>query len=620
VARALLQRGLGVLALVALSACPAFELPTTTSAVVNACTSNAACTARFGAGAVCEGGVCASPGSGAPIVFVVQIATTDPYGGGFTFGFSPKDAPQRPIGCDVEKNYECTIMPLLATAKGLLTVTPRVGKTVSPPRGLLPNIPDPDSSDVSLPAQLRFEPLWVDPSSDPKDPRLLSASTLGLPLPSVGSYLEQTTIPPAPTNGTEVGFGVGFHALVPLSDAIDNRALVRVEVQPITPYEDYPPVVQSLRIGGGPLSYRIDTLSQGGATVMSSTTVKIVAAEAPPRDYRAYLVRASDGVRVSSVAVLAAVPSQDVVLRHVLPGLQGTELVLEPPDGSEGLITQRIAEAGGFAPGIFPAMAPPVTISGKVILQGDLGKPVDADLVFDSKDLVDKNGQSPVASYRRRVRTRLDAGHTGEYTVKLLTGRYDVWAIPQTGSLSALTLKRDFVVSAPQVGAGISIDLRKHLRGRVMLADGTPVADAVVQASATPETYAADPRPVLPRDANATTDASGKFDLVVDPAATYDLTVRTAPGTRLPWVVDTKVLVNDDVDLTSPIVVPAPTVRRGILLDGVGNSMVRTLIRVYAFPDKSTAAPGEVRPARLVAETYTDGVGRYELFLGPLPK
>ncbi len=610
-------RGALVAAALGLAACPAFDLPPSSTGITNACTANAQCASRFGAGAVCDGVACvaAAKPTVAPI-YVVHVASTDIYAGGYTFAFTPKESGFRPKACGVNKVYECNAMPLLASAEGILSVTAGVGKTIVPPKGLLPNLPDPDNgSDVSLPVELRFEPLWIDPASSVSDPRVLPARSLGLPLPTVHSTFKQNPSPPAPTNGTELGFGIGFFANVPLSDSSDGRALVRIEVDPVPPYEGFPPLVQQARIGGGPINNRIATLSTPQALLMHSETVKIVAAETPPRDYRAYIVRASDGVRVSSVSVLAAVPSQDVVLYHVLSNLTGTELVLEPPDGSEGLVTQRIAEQGGFAPGLFPAMAPPVTISGKVILQGDLGNPVEAELVFDSKELVDKNGQSPVATYRRRVRTT----SSGDYSVNLLAGRYDVWAIPKSGSLSALTLKSNFVVSAPQVGAGISVDLLKHVRGRVVLPDGTPVNDAVVQASATPEAYANDDRPVLPRDASATTDASGKFDLLVDGGGTYDLTVRPGPTTRLPWVVTTKRLVATDVDLATDLVVPVPTVRRGFLVDAPGNAMVRTLIRVYAFPDKATVQPGEIRPARLVGETYTDSAGRYELFLGPAP-
>ncbi len=603
---------------VALVACAALEFPPSTSGTANVCSSNQACVTRYGAGAVCDRGACVTAVAATKPVFVVMAATTETFAAGVTFAFTAKDAPVRPEGCNVDKTLECNVMPQVVAAKGFVDVSVGLMKKISPPSGLLPNTADPSFTPASLPVKLLFHPLWVDPASpDPNNPRTLDANVLGLPLPTRESLTDEIFSPPAPTNGTEPGFGVGFRANVPLGDSADGRGLYEVEVDPISPYDNYPPIVQGIRVGGGPINFHLVTLPFPGSMIVNSVDLKIVAAGPPPRDYRCYIARA-DGVRVSSIKVLDAVQSQDVVLYTPLSDRKGTKLVLEPPDGSEGLPTQRIDDTNGaFAPGIFPAMDPPVPISGRVSLQGDVGAPVDAVLVFDSDELLDKDGKSPVASYRRSVRTRLEPGRVGEYSVNLLAGRYTVYAIPTSGSLAALTVKKNFVVSAPQVGAGIALALRWHLRGRVVLADGSPAVSTEVFASATPEAYPDRP-PALPRDSKATTDEKGKFDLLVD-EGTYDLTVRPNPSTRFPYVVSTRHPVTGDVDLATDLVVPVPSVRHGILLDGAGNSVVRTLIRAYAFPDKGPGPNPPTRPARLVGEAFTDGVGRYELFLASPP-
>lgn len=607
---------------VALVACAALEFPPATNGTANVCSSTQACVARYGAGAVCDRGACITLTATTKPVYVVMASTTETFAAGITFAFTAKDAPVRPEGCNADKTLECDVMPQVVAAKGFVDVSPGLMKTISPPKGLLPNTVDPFFSPASLPVTLRFHPLWIDPASpDPANPRALDANSLGLPLPTRTSLFDDTLLsPPAPTNASEAGFGVGFRASVPLGDSPDGRGLYEVEVNPISPYDNYPPIVQGIRVGGGPINYHLVTLATPGSIVVNSVSLKILAAGPPPRDYRLYITR-SDGVRVSSIKVLDAMPSQDVVVYTLLNDLKGTKLVLEPPDGSEGLPTQRIDDTNGaLAPGIFPAMDPPVTISGRVSLQGDVGAPVDAVLIFDSDELLDKDGKSPVASYRRSVRTRLEAGRVGEYSVNLLAGRYTVYAVPTSGSLAALTVKKNFVVSAPQVGAGIALSLRWHLRGRVVLADGSPAVSTEVFASATPEAYPTQP-PALPRDTRATTDDKGKFDLLVD-EGTYDLTVRPGSSTRFPYVVSTGHLVTGDVDLATDLVVPVPSVRHGILLDAAGNSVVRTLIRAYAFPDKASGpnpAPSAARPARLVGEAYTDGVGRYELFLAAPP-
>ncbi|CAN5327864.1 hypothetical protein BH09MYX1_BH09MYX1_49290 [soil metagenome] len=620
-----------LLAVLGLVACPPLELSHSAKGISNGCTSTSACVARFGAGVVCDGGACVSAAAYAP-VFVVSVPSTErgssdprvPSAAGFTFAFTPtRTAGPRPEGCNSDKTADCIQIPAIASVKGSVDVSLGLMKTLSPPRGLTPTVAPADAPPfVSLPAQLRFHPLWVDPATgDINKP--LDASVLGLPLPYVVSGFLEVPTPPRPTNGLDLGFGIGFTANVPISDSPDGRAAYEVEVDPVSPYEIYPPVLQSIRIGGSgtPITYRLDTLASAGAIVVNAKPLKIVAAGAPPRDYRAYLARA-DGVRVSGVKVLDAVTSQDIVLYTTLSDndLKGCDLVLEPPAGSEGLITQRIQGTGGiYAPGTFPSMPPPVAISGRVTLQGDLGSPVGAEIDFRTESLVDVDGKSPVAVYHRRVRTRLDEGHTGEYTVNLPPGRYDIQTMPLSGSLSALSTKSNFDVSVPQVGAGISVGLKWHLRGRVVLADATPAPSTEIVATATPEKYAVNnPPPILPREARATTDAAGKFDLLVDDG-TYDLTIKPNAQTRLPFVISTQHQVTSDVDLVDALVVPVPSVKRGVLLDYLGNTMVRVLIRAYAFPEKGSSPSPTPRPARLVGETYTDSLGRYELFLARPP-
>ena len=272
-----------------------------------------------------------------------------------------------------------------------------------------------------------------------------------------------------------------------------------------------------------------------------------------------------------------------------------------------------------------------VEVSGVVTAKADPGRPVAADLIFDAADfgvlLADLTHDAPL-SYRTRVTTRTEADHVGEYTVRLPPGQYRVHAIPKDAPDLALTVRDALVGTAPvQLGNGIPLETRRHLRGHAELPDRRPLVNAAVVVSSTRDPYLKTPPdpplplpPALAREVTAFTDAAGNFDVLVDPGV-LDVSVRPADGSRFPWVVTTSVTVAAaDLTLAQTVLIPVPTAQRSRVVDPLGNAIPRALIRAYAFPNPVNGTPTPPsRSARLVGQTYADATGRYELYLAGAP-
>ena len=612
--------------LVACIACGTIELPPGETAPVNACPGGSTTCADVYPSKVkpvCEEGTCIVKSIFVPIL-AVSIPGTNVFGPGRTVLLPTMPKPL--ANCLID----CVPVPPLGTFDGYVDVDSILGSELAPPNGLRPNVPL--AGFTSLPVTARFHPLYLDPASQQR----YDAVTFGLPAPDVVSVQTRPVfIQPAPTNGTDPnGNGVGFQARVPAGLQTDGLGLYDLEILPDPPYQQFPPILIPFGvIGDGARGFHLT--DNPDATHSFAFTVEPEVGAPSLAGWLIYLVDAYER-RVSSLVRLQGIQGEKVTLVTAFSSatLAGLTLVVEPPEGAQALATFREGDVAGDIPRKvkYPALPQTVQVSGVVTAKADPGRPVAADLVFDAPDfgvlLADLTRDAPL-SYRTRVSTRTDADHVGEYTVRLPPGQYRVYAIPKDAPDLALTLRDALVGTAPvQLGNGIPLEDRRHLRGRVVLPDGRPLVDASVVVSSTNDPYLKTPPtpplplpPVQARDVVSVTDASGSFDVLVDPGV-MDISVRPAEGSRFPWVVTTALTVAAaDVTLAQTIVIPVPTAQKSTVVDPLGNPIPGALIRAYAFPNppvSGTPAPPS-RAARLVGRTVTDAKGHYELYLAGAP-
>jgi hypothetical protein len=311
---------------------------------------------------------------------------------------------------------------------------------------------------------------------------------------------------------------------------------------------------------------------------------------------------------------------------------QELQVVIEPPAGSQGIPYKAdpVVSSTLSAGEVFPAMPPPVTVSGALV--GPDGTPVVGSLVIDSTSgagggIVTTNPSDPSQPFMH-YSTSAQTDAAGNYSVVLPPGTYDVFIAPAPGSnLSATTLTLQVAPalgSGPPVAAGKNLVLSQPgtMTGRAIVADGRLLVGATVQAlpaaSLAPTT---DPRR-WPRPATTTTDATGAFSLALDALdyGAYDVVVQPANGTGLPWVTlsDQKVVAGESTSLLfgAPITVPAPMVQDLLLHDPSDNPIVRAVVRAYASTATAkNPTAGAPAPMIEIGSWLTDTSGHVTMLL-----
>ena len=200
--------------------------------------------------------------------------------------------------------------------------------------------------------------------------------------------------------------------------------------------------------------------------------------------------------------------------------------------------------------------------------------------------------------------------------MRLPRGEYDVVVSPRDPAFA----KRAFqlivdVDNDPQDGKNLPVDRKHVLRGIALVSDGRPLASAEVEASPATSLSTGNsgnaPLSHAPRRATTITDTAGNFTLNLDPG-TYDITVRPAAGSRLPWVVSPSRVVGTVDARLDPIEVPAPIPAGLLLVDPSTNPIVGAVVRAFALPTGGTAFVE-------IGRAMTDAAGRYEMPLAGAP-
>jgi hypothetical protein len=650
-------------------ACGVITLPPVPMAPTNTCADNAACDKSFpdaGVSPQCSGGACVGSTAFRPVlvVSVPEGARSPIIGiGGSTFGlpeaYEAAHVPFVPSKCQ-SVSVECDFLPPLASVvNGNLLVSKGFGIALWPPGGLRPNQSDPTPptppSPTSLPIHVAFHPMWVDPASG--SPVL--ASKLGLPLGDVSATIARSSFLLGPTASPDPVPGYTFSALLPQPlDPADPSGSYLVEIVPDDPFDVFPPYLRQISVAPGqaglaqaqldlqltkfdptytvpPLNppivqhdYEIDELT--GAPDMSGWTVQVVDA---------------DGHRISGIVTLPAGPTKTISVFDATgaTGQSGQTLFVDPPPGTDypRLVAATLGTSNiPYGPWPYPALPDEVTVSGFVLRADDQTTRASAHVIFYADGQVptvfQADGTPPVSPllYEKEVKTT----DQGQYAATLRPGTLRAYVIPDADDL-ALTVDDGQLVSPGnpvQPGRALFVNPRSHVRGRVVLPDGTPVyaADVVIDASAD------DPFPpnvvdplARPREARGRTDADGRFDVLSDPGL-VDISIRPQDGTRLPWVVLTSRTVLPSIPgdggppggltLAKEVVVPLPTpftqaASSGVVTDAVGNALPNAVVRAYAFPPPAQVDGGTppTRGARLIGATVSDSSGVFRLFLAP---
>ncbi|HVU53392.1 MAG TPA: carboxypeptidase-like regulatory domain-containing protein [Polyangia bacterium] len=213
---------------------------------------------------------------------------------------------------------------------------------------------------------------------------------------------------------------------------------------------------------------------------------------------------------------------------------------------------------------------------------------------------------------------------TGQASLSLLPGStdalrlYDVAVVPPAGSVYATRCLEMFGLAAGGLQPAVTLDRRPVFTGSVVGADGTPVADATIQATRTaPEQATACDEYASPPVVTGTTMDDGSFQLLLD-AGTYTLDFDPPAGAPYPRLTETGVAVSTSSG-PHAVQLPPGAVLEGTLRDGAGAPLPQAGLRFYqprpACPEP-TACAGTA--AVLEAQARADGNGHYRVVI-PTP-
>jgi hypothetical protein len=297
----------------------------------------------------------------------------------------------------------------------------------------------------------------------------------------------------------------------------------------------------------------------------------------------------------------------------------GTAIVLAPPTGSVeptyvGSITNSL-----LLPLRYPTLPAPVLVQGAV--QGTYGEALSADLVFEAVGITNVvNGlpQLDKTSFRLTRWVSVDAtpdGGPAQYSVVLPPGEYRFDVRPRDRSHALLVRDLEVPVQFDTLRVDVSLGSPTTAAGSVAIADGRPLAAAVVEAR---PTQCAQPAVLgqtassawcLPRPAQTTTNADGGFSLDLDPGQ-YQMRTEPAGGSRLPWgAPETLDVTSLSASDAGTLVVPAPLSLGMALVDPTHRPVANAVVRAYrTFPSG---------PAVELGTALTDAAGRYELYVAP---
>jgi hypothetical protein len=275
----------------------------------------------------------------------------------------------------------------------------------------------------------------------------------------------------------------------------------------------------------------------------------------------------------------------------------------------------------------YPSLPTPVTVTGQI--RTPAGASVPADLYFTATDITDRSGQRypPNFEFATNVSTTTD-GRTGvsAYSALVPQGDYQIAVRPKDAS-NAVTVTMRAIGGQGNVMTGQDFDVAPlvAVSGNAIVADGRPLAEAIVEVLPTACAASADltdsanaSDSCLPRPAQTVTESDGSFALAVDPGR-YLLRVRPRDGSRLPWNVQ-PIVVGATPLLVGEVLIPAPVSVGMQLTDQargvnspINNPVRNAVVRVFTDPSQGG-------PAIELGRAITGIDGSYEMYLAlPIP-
>jgi hypothetical protein len=480
---------------------------------------------------------------------------------------------------------------------------------------------------TALPVQATYRPLLRVGAS------MVDAIDLGLPLDPVPALNVTTGFYPGPQGGPAIQF-----------ESYMQPGCYERTLQPYPPLsEAFPPEVKpwSQPTGMNPvtdfdLTKEETNLPMG--RIVTIPTFEIGRAEGLD-GWTAYLRNTATKRVFSNVAPLRGSLASNVILatNHLaMPGdaLDGLELVIAPPAGAP-LPTEVFAPQGpATSKGLdeiltYQSLPLPVVVSGRITTPG--GSPVPATVIFTATDIFKPTGEPfpPNFEFVSRVTTTVDERtRDSMYSVVLPQGDYAIAVHPADGS-SAITVSTRTVggPGGAEASVDLAVDTLVPVSGKVLVADGRPLRDAVVEVvpTACPSNNAEPPDAAttqsvavvagsdacMPRASQTLTSSEGLFKLALDPGG-YLLRVRPVEGSHLPWVSQPLVVsVTTGPIPPQNMTIPAPVRVKMTLTDvGGSNPIANAVVRVFTDPSQGGAAIE-------LGRTTTDSKGQYEIDLAP---
>jgi hypothetical protein len=384
--------------------------------------------------------------------------------------------------------------------------------------------------------------------------------------------------------------------------------LYRRILTPEPPFDaDYPPAEAPQKIEAGtfddPFKLTVDDPS-------GDSRVATVRREDGLEGWRLFLVDATSKRRISVVKTLSGTSDERRLDTTGDPNATGlrdnVEAVLEPPASWIAIprFVTPLFGGAGLRNIVYPSLPPPVRVSAVVAQPGNgptlLGYP--ARVRFVSDILSTRTDPNPLLQYTTEVST----DERGRLSTVLPPGTYTAIVEPDVGTGFAKT-RVPVVVDRTVTALTLQPPPRAIVRGRAVLSDGRPLAEADVQALPISS-------PEAPRPERTRTSRDGLFALELDPGP-YTLSVVPKPGTGFPRASVSQVVGAKDLVL-SDIRVPVPTVLTLTLFDASGlNPIVRSMVRIFARSQTSpTGDPVEI------GNGITDALGAVEILLAGEPR
>lgn len=534
-----------------------------------------------------------------PFTVVVNVPDTSFYAPGRSFLLTNKDLSAQPgtiSGNTACKPPLCVPLQELVQAEGRYLVTKQAAVAVG--------LPLPEST--SIPVRVTLVPL--------ADGTLDEAATVGIPAADV--LTSSLAVVPQGTTGVPPE--------IKYADAVPVGRYLRI-AYPEPPYDRFfPPAFTTLSENFPSFNdvFFLGVLRETGKTPLddeTGDTRKATVTRAEGLDgWQVWLIDSQTGRRISSLRTLKG--TKMTVRLDTVGQTQATsralkenvEVVVAPPASFIGVprLQSRIINGQGLEALDVPPLPGPASVTGVVASgEGTALTGIPSVLRFDSTKVRRMDGTAdPLLRYSTSVSTDV----TGHFATVLPPGLYDV------------TIEPDFRTSFAKVkdrfdtSDGLAKTYRPPMRtvasGKVVLADGRPLAGADIRAIPSEVPVTSMGTAVKPRPAQTRTDEGGNFSFEVDQGQ-YDFVVDPQAGTGFPRLVQVRSFATGIAKLDTIVI--APPARLSFTVKDPsrnGNPIVRATVRVFAEP------PNRGPPAVEIARSMTDELGQCEILLAQQPR